>query len=125
MAEAPWSGDLRPAEVRDLGAPVRQALGRVVFRSPGATRVLSRREAVLLGVFALVLHGAVLHWLSQKPTPPLPEVPPQVPPMTIEFTTPTPPVVEPPLPEPPPPVVEPPPPVVEELAVKPPPPKPV
>ncbi|MGV8307863.1 energy transducer TonB, partial [Pseudomonas aeruginosa] len=53
-------------------------------------------------------------------------VPPQVPPMTIEFTAPAPPVVEPPPPEPLPPVVEePPPPVVDENAVKPPPPKPV
>ncbi|BAN48744.1 energy transducer TonB [Metapseudomonas resinovorans] len=120
-AEAPWSGGQRQAEVRDLGVPLRQALDRVVFRSPGAPRVLGRREALLLGAFALVLHGAVLHWLSQKPTPPLPEVPPQIPPMTIEFTAPAPPVVEPPPPQPVPPVVEPPPPVVEELAVKPPP----
>ena len=46
--------------------------------------------------------------------------------MTIEFTAPAPPVVEPPPPEPLPPVVEePPPPVVDENAVKPPPPKPV
>ncbi|MCY1273457.1 hypothetical protein D9M68_280030 [compost metagenome] len=124
FAESPWPGALRPAEVRGLGIPARQALDRVVYRSPGATRVLSRRETWLLGAFVLLLHGAVLHWLSQKPTPPLPEVPPQIPPMTIEFTAPAPPVVEPPLPEPPPPVVEPPPPVVEELAVKPPP-KPV
>ncbi|MFZ6045393.1 energy transducer TonB [Pseudomonas sp. CR3202] len=125
LAESPWSKGHRPADVRDLGVPVRQALDRTVFRSPANSRVLSRREAWLLGAFALVLHGAVLHWLGQKPTPPLPEVPPQIPPMTIEFTAPAPPVVEPPPPEPPQPVVEPPPPVVEELAVKPPPPKPV
>ncbi|WP_342246246.1 energy transducer TonB [Pseudomonas sp. OTU5201] len=115
-----WRETRRPGEVLDLGVPVRQALYRTVFRSAGASRVLGRREALLLGAFALVLHGAVLHWLSQQPTPPLPEVPPQIPPMTIEFTAPAPPVVE-----PPPPVVEPPPPMVEELAVKPPPPKPV
>jgi protein TonB len=120
-----WREVRRPGEVLDLGVPVRQALDRVVFRSPGATRVLGRREALLLGAFALVLHGGVLYWLSQKPTPPLPEVPPQIPPMTIEFTAPAPPVVEPPPePLPLPPVIEPPPPVVEELAVKPPP-KPV
>ncbi|MFC4863371.1 energy transducer TonB, partial [Pseudomonas sp. MAHUQ-62] len=64
LADAPWSGGHRPAEVRDLGVPVRQALDRTVFRSPGTTRVLSCREAWLLGAFALVLHGAVLHWLS-------------------------------------------------------------
>lgn len=58
----------------------------------------------------------------------LPVVPPQVPPMTIEFAAPAPPVVEPPPPAPAPPVVEPPPPppVVDELAAKPKPkPKPV
>lgn len=110
----------------DLGRPLRHALelGRHV---PAKARTLGRREAVLLGLFALTLHGAVIYWLSQQPTPKLPEVPPQVPPMTIEFTAPTPPVVEPPPPEPiPEPVVqEPPPPVVDENEVKPPPPKPI
>ncbi len=108
-----------------LGRPVRQAL-HLVRHNPAQGRVLSRREAILLVLFALTLHGAVIHWLSQQRTPALPEVPPQVPPMTIEFTAPAPPVVEPPPPEPLPPVVEePPPPVVDENAVKPPPPKPV
>ncbi|PPK39642.1 energy transducer TonB [Pseudomonas laurylsulfatiphila] len=108
-------------------------LGRV-FREPLALsrlhstpkRVLSRREVVLLGVLALVLHGAVIVWVSQAPTPQLPVVPPEIPPMTIEFSQPAPPVVEPPPPEPVvQPVVEPPPPVEDELAVKPPPPKPI
>ncbi|MBO2928867.1 energy transducer TonB, partial [Pseudomonas otitidis] len=90
-----------PGEVRDLGVQVRQALAASRFRS-GQARVLGRREAWLLGAFALVLHAGVLYWVSSKPTPPLPEVPPQVPPMTIEFTTPAPPVVEPQPPEPPP-----------------------
>ncbi|CRS62597.1 energy transducer TonB [Pseudomonas aeruginosa] len=108
-----------------LGRPVRQAL-HLVRHNPAQGRVLSRRETILLVLFALTLHGAVIHWLSQQRTPALPEVPPQVPPMTIEFTAPAPPVVEPPPPEPLPPVVEePPPPVVDENAVKPPPPKPV
>jgi protein TonB len=91
--------------------------------------VLSKREGLLLGVFALVLHGAVIYWINSKPTPQLPVVPPQVPPMTIEFSRPAPPA--PPVVEPPPPpvapapVVEPPPPPVDELAAKPkPPPKP-
>jgi protein TonB len=96
-------------------------------RTPGP--ILSKREAILLGVFALVLHGAVIYWLNSTPTPQLPVVPPQVPPMTIEFSQPAPPappVVEPPPPAPAPPVVEPPPPVVDELAAKPKPkPKPV
>ncbi|HHQ9972856.1 TPA: energy transducer TonB [Pseudomonas aeruginosa] len=103
-----------------LGRPVRQAL-HLVRHNPAQGRVLSRRETILLVLFALTLHGAVIHWLSQQRTPALPEVPPQVPPMTIEFTAPAPPVVEPPPPEPLPPVVEePPPPVVDENAVKPP-----
>jgi protein TonB len=108
-------------------------LGRV-FREPLALsrlhrtpqRLLSRREVVLLGVLALVLHGAVIVWVNQAPTPQLPVVPPEIPPMTIEFSRPAPPVVEPPAPEPiAQPVVEPPPPVEDELAVKPPPPKPI
>ncbi|WP_341957733.1 energy transducer TonB [Pseudomonas sp. RC10] len=110
-------------------------LGRV-YRGPLALsrlhttprRILSRREAVLLGAFALVLHGAVIYWVNSTPTPALPVVPPEIPPMTIEFSQPAPPVVEtpPPPPEPiPQPVVEPPPPVEDELAVKPPPPKPI
>ncbi len=74
-----------------LGRPVRQAL-HLVRHNPAQGRVLSRRETILLVLFALTLHGAVIHWLSQQRTPALPEVPPQVPPMTIEFTAPAPPV---------------------------------
>jgi protein TonB len=108
-------------------------LGRV-FREPLALsrlhtmpkRVSSRREGLLLGVFVLVLHGAVIVWVNQAPAPVLPVVPPEIPPMTIEFSQPAPPVVEPPPPAPiPQPVVEPPPPVEDELAIKPPPPKPI
>ncbi|NWD66535.1 energy transducer TonB [Pseudomonas gingeri] len=120
----------RPApggELVDLGRPHRAPLGQLRLQKV-PKGILSRREAILLGVFALVLHGTVIYWLSQKETPVLPVVPPEIPPMTIEFSQPAPPVVEPPPPSPPPPlpqVVEPPPPVVDELAVKPPPPKPV
>ncbi|WP_191488089.1 energy transducer TonB [Pseudomonas sp. FEN] len=112
-------------ELLDLGRAFREplALSRL-HRTP--KRVLSRREVILLGAFALVLHGAVIVWINQTPPPALPVVPPEIPPMTIEFSQPTPPAVEPPPPEPtPPPVVEPPPPVEDELAVKPPPPKPI
>ncbi|MDV8063060.1 energy transducer TonB, partial [Pseudomonas aeruginosa] len=63
-----------------LGRPVRQAL-HLVRHNPAQGRVLSRRETILLVLFALTLHGAVIHWLSQQRTPALPEVPPQVPPM--------------------------------------------
>lgn len=110
-------------------------LGRV-YRGPLALsrlqttprQILTRREAVLLGVFALVLHGAVIYWINSSPAATLPVVPPEIPPMTIEFSQPAPPVVETPPPPPQPvaqPVEEPPPPVEDELAVKPPPPKPV
>ena len=111
-------------ELLDLGRTYRSplALSRLHFTPSG---VLSRREALMLGIFALMLHGAVIYWFNSAPTPALPIVPPEIPPMTIEFSHPAPPVVEPPPPvPPPPPVVEPPPPVVDELASKPAPPKP-
>ncbi|MFJ2428590.1 MULTISPECIES: energy transducer TonB [unclassified Pseudomonas] len=111
-------------ELVDLGRPHRVPLGQQSLqRAPKG--ILSRREAILLGVLALLAHGAVIYWINQQPTPTLPIVPPEIPPMTIEFSRPAPPappVVEPP---PPAPVVEPPPPVEDELAVKPPPPKPI
>lgn len=83
--------------------------------------ILGRRERVLLGLFVLLLHGAVVQHLTQNEVPPLPVVPPQVPQMSIEFASPPPPpaAIEPPPPHA---VVEPPPPpVVEPLAAKPPP----
>ncbi|AYC32809.1 energy transducer TonB [Pseudomonas cavernae] len=122
-AEVLWR-ELPSADLFDLGRQYREPLGRQHHVRP--TGPLSRRESVLLGTFALVLHGALIYWLSQQPTPKLPEVPVQIPPMEIELTRPAPPVVEQPPPQPiPEPVVEPPPPVVDELAVKPPPPKPI
>ena len=103
-------------ELVDLGRAPRVPLAQLrLQRAPKG--VLSRREGVLLGVLALLAHGAVIFWIIQQPTTVLPVVPPQIPPMTIEFSQPAPPVVEPP--PPPPPVVEPPPPVVDELAAKP------
>lgn len=111
----------RHAGVFDLGIDLRQALGLQRLSAATGKPALSRRESILLGVFALTLHVGAIAWLASLPEPVLPEVPVQIPPMTIEFTSAAPPVVEPP-PEPiPEPVVEPPPPVVEELAVKPPP----
>lgn len=114
-------------ELVDLGRVYRTPLGQLrLQRTP--KRSVRRPEAIALGVLALLVHGAVIYWASQQPTPALPIVPPEIPPMTIEFSRPAPPVVEPPPPQPAPPVVEPPPPVVDELAVKPPPkpkPKPV
>ncbi|POP74674.1 energy transducer TonB [Pseudomonas syringae] len=124
--DVPWrqtpSGDLV-----DLGRFFRAPLALSRLQSTPKP-ILGRREAILLGALALVFHGAVIYWLSQNPTPALPVVPPEIPPMTIEFSQPAPPVVETPPPPPEPvvqPVVEPPPAVEDELAVKPPPPKPV
>ncbi|MCF5218443.1 energy transducer TonB, partial [Pseudomonas syringae] len=124
--DVPWrqtpSGDLV-----DLGRPFRAPLALARLQSTPKP-ILGRREAILLGALALVFHGAIIYWLSQNPTPALPVVPPEIPPMTIEFSQPAPPVVETPPPTPEPvvqPVVEPPPPVEDELAVKPPPPKPI
>ncbi|KRW62105.1 energy transducer TonB [Pseudomonas sp. TTU2014-080ASC] len=120
--DAFWRQARSPAEVLDLGVPLRQALGLQRIGVRQRNKLLSRREGILLGVLALTLHGAVLFWLSQREEPVLPEVPAQIPPMTIEFAS------APPPPEPVAPVVEPPPPpppVVDELAVKKPePPKP-
>lgn len=119
---------LAPGEVLDLGQVFRGPLGLSrLNREP--RKILGRREAVLLGMFAIMLHVAVIYWVNQSPPPALPVVPPEIPPMTIEFSQPAPPLVETP-PPPPEPIVqpvaeEPPPPVEDELAVKPPPPKPI
>ena len=113
------------AQLLDLGRIYRGPLAQSRLHT-APKRILGRREAVLLGVFALVLHGAAIYWINQNPPVALPVVPPQIPPMTIEFSQPAPPVVEPPPPEPAVQSVveEPPPPVEDELAVKPAPPKP-
>ncbi|MBK4999292.1 energy transducer TonB [Pseudomonas sp. S31] len=122
--DQPWHPS--PGDLVDLGRTLRLPLGQLrLQRTPVSG--LKRRDKLALGLLVLALHGAAAYWISQAPTPELPVVPPQVPPMTIEFAAPAPPVVEPPPPAPAPPVVEtPPPPVVDELAAKPKPkPKPV
>lgn len=118
LNEAP---DNRPAP-QQQSQPLKESRFRVV-----EVRQRDRREAVALGVLAFILHASAVYWLSQRSTPRLPEVPVQVPPMTIEFSSPAP---TPPQPAPavaptPPPPPAPPAPVVDELATKPPPPKPV
>ena len=121
VSEALWH-QAPIGELVDLGRVYRGPLA--LLRLPAPKRILGRGEALLLGVFALALHGAVIYWISQSPAHVLPIVPPEIPPMTIEFSQPAP-VIEtpPPPPEPiPHPVAEPPPPVEDELAVKPPPP---
>lgn len=120
-SDALWREVRSPGEVLDLGVPLRQALGLQRLVGKQGKPALSRREGILLGLFALTLHGAVLYWLAQRPEPVLPEVPVQIPPMTIEFAS-APPPPEPVVQE----VVKAPEPVVDELAVKKPePPKPV
>ncbi|MDV7213922.1 energy transducer TonB, partial [Azotobacter beijerinckii] len=110
-----WHEVRGPGEVLAPGAPVKRVQEVLRFNAPDP-RMLGRRETVLLGVFALLLHAGGLYWLGQRSTPPLPEVPVQIPPMTIEFASPAPPRVE-PVPPAPAPLPEPPaPPAVEELA---------
>ncbi|MDI9779197.1 MULTISPECIES: energy transducer TonB [Pseudomonas] len=121
--DQPWRPS--PGDLVDLGRTLRLPLGQLrLQRTPVSG--LKRRDKLALGLLVLALHGAAAYWVSQAPTPTLPVVPPQIPPMTIEFAAPAPPVVEPPPPAPAPPVVEPPPPAIDELAAKPKPkPKPV
>ncbi|AXQ46350.1 energy transducer TonB [Pseudomonas sp. SAR267] len=121
--DQPWRPS--PGDLVDLGRTLRLPLGQLrLQRTPVSG--LKRRDKLALGLLVLALHGAAAYWVSQAPTPALPVVPPQIPPMTIEFAAPAPPVVQPPPPAPAPPVVEPPPPVIDELAAKPKPkPKPV
>ncbi|CAM3820268.1 Protein tonB2 [Pseudomonas reidholzensis] len=115
--DQPWRPT--PGDLVELGRTLRLPLGQLrLQRTPVSG--LKRRDKWALALLVLALHGAAAYWVSQAPTPPLPVVPPQIPPMTIEFAAPAPPVVEPPPPAPAPPVVEPPPPpVVDELAAKP------
>jgi len=121
--DQPWRPS--PGDLVDLGRTLRLPLGQLRLQRTPASG-LKRRDKLALGLLVLALHGAAAYWVSQAPTPALPVVPPQIPPMTIEFAAPAPPVVQPPPPAPAPPVVEPPPPVIDELAAKPKPkPKPV
>lgn len=115
--DQPWRP--APGDLVELGRTLRLPLGQLrLQRTPVSG--LKRRDKWALALLVLALHGAAAYWVSQSPTPPLPVVPPQIPPMTIEFAAPAPPVVEPPPPAPAPPIVEPPPPpVVDELAAKP------
>ena len=55
-------------ELLDLGRVFREPLAQSRLHST-PKRVLSRREGVLLGVFALVLHGAVICLLYTSPSP--------------------------------------------------------
>lgn len=113
--DQPWRP--APGDLVELGRTLRLPLGQLrLQRTPVSG--LKRRDKWALALLVVALHGAAAYWVSQSPTPPLPVVPPQIPPMTIEFAAPAPPVVEPPPPAPP--IVEPPPPpVVDELAAKP------
>ncbi|MFJ4432871.1 energy transducer TonB [Pseudomonas sp. NPDC089395] len=114
--DQPWRP--APGDLVELGRTLRLPLGQLrLQRTPVSG--LKRRDKLALALLVLALHSAAAYWVSQAPTPALPVVPPQIPPMTIEFAAPAPPVVEPPPPAPAPPVVEPPPPVVDELAAKP------
>ncbi|MDE1165373.1 MAG: energy transducer TonB [Pseudomonas sp.] len=86
---------------------------------------LNKQHVLLLIAASVLLHGAAW-WCIRQADAQVPEVAPQVPEMTVELTSPTPPAPEPPPPEPPPPPPPPEPeqPVEDPDAVKPPP-KPV
>ncbi|SDU97580.1 protein TonB [Pseudomonas mucidolens] len=84
---------LPSGELLDLGRVFRESLALSRLHTT-PKRVSSRREGLLLGRGVLVLHGAVIVWVNQAPAPVLPVVPPEIPPMTIEFSQPAPPVVE-------------------------------
>ena len=58
-------------ELLDLGRVYLGPLSQARLHST-PKRVLSRREGVLLGVFALVLHGAVIVWVCLLYTSPSP-----------------------------------------------------
>jgi protein TonB len=113
-----------PSELFELSMVFSEPLGGLrLQRTP--KRILDRWECLLLGAFVLVLHGAVIYWLSQAPAQVLPVVPPEILPMTIEFSQPAPPAVDtlpPPKPVAPP-VVEPLPLIEDPVAIKPPEPK--
>ncbi|MDR2306570.1 MAG: energy transducer TonB [Paucimonas sp.] len=114
--DQPWRP--APGDLVELGRTLRLPLGQLrLQRTPVSG--LKRRDALALGLLVLVLHGVAAYWVSHQPTPELPLVPPQVPPMTIEFAAPAPPAVEPPPPAPVIQPVPPPVPVVDELAAKP------
>ncbi|WNW11835.1 energy transducer TonB [Pseudomonas sp. DTU_2021_1001937_2_SI_NGA_ILE_001] len=83
---------------------------------------LGKPQVVLLIAASVLIHGAVW-WYMQTAKAEVPEVAPQVPEMTIELSSPTPPAPEPPPPEPPPPPPPPEPeqPVEDPDAVEPPP----
>lgn len=89
---------------------------------------LDKSHVLVLIAASVLIHGA-LWWYMQTAPAVLPEVAPQVPEMTIELTSATPPAPEPPPPEPPPPPPPPPPPEPEQPVEDPdavePPPKPV
>lgn len=117
----PWYEARSPGELIEFGVPVQRALQKLRVSAPRSA-LLGRRDAVLLGVLALLLHAGGLYWLGQRPTPVLPEVPVEVPPMSIEFSSPAP-TPAPAVPTPaaaatPPAPTPPPPPVVDALAAK-------
>ncbi len=122
-AEARGSWQQKKGELFELGRGRRIPL-REQQVQPKRCRLLSRREGLLVCLAAMTLHGAAIYWVGTSRTPALSIVPPETPPMAIEFSQPAPPSVEPPPTSIPEPLAAPTPPVEDELAVKPLPPKP-
>lgn len=117
-----WYEARSPVQLIEIRTALQRSLQQIRFTAPQPS-LLKKRDALLLASFVLVLHAGGLYWLNQRPTPVLPEVPVQIPPMSIEFSSPAPApaVTTAPPPSAPPAVIPPPAPVVDELAAKKPP----
>ncbi|RXU04065.1 energy transducer TonB, partial [Pseudomonas syringae] len=76
--------------------------GQVIpyIANPSRPGGLNKPQGMVLIAASVLIHG-VIWWYIQTAQPDVPEVAPQVPEMTIELTSPTPPAPEPPPPEPP------------------------
>ncbi|WP_053268668.1 energy transducer TonB [Pseudomonas chlororaphis] len=110
---------------RPLGdeAVVQVARGRPYKGNASKPGGLSKRQVLLLVTVSALLHGGAWWFFQQTRAAPL-ETPPEIPEMTVELSSPTPPAPPTPEPPPPPPPPEPEQPVEDEDALKPPP-KPV
>lgn len=117
-----WYEARSPSQLIEVRTVLQQSLQQIRFHVP-QPNLLKKRDALLLASFALALHVGGVYWFNQRPTSVLPEVPVQIPPMIIEFSSPVanPAANTPPPPSVPPVVTPPPAPAVDEVAAKKPP----
>ena len=64
VAQDPLLRHAPGGDMVELGRPLRPPL-QLVRHVPAKHSVLGRREALLLGLLVLTLHGSVAYWLSQ------------------------------------------------------------